>query len=231
MPDLRPGPLALSKRLITRVRARGPREVWGLGAARIREFVGSNEQLTFYVRPAEGGPEERPQKWEGLELETAGPEHGRVYAERIGTDSPTTFRGRLAEHTRCYLVVHEATIVHASWVTTAGAWVREVRRFFRPPPGDAYVYESFTRAEARGKGVYPFALVYICERLATEGSRRVWVGVEESNEASKRSVSKAGFEPGFRVSYGRRMGILKFDPPVVLGDEKCPDCLVRTIRI
>ena len=231
MPELRPGPLTLARRLIARSGTRGPGEVLALTSARVREFIRSHDELTFYVRPAEGGPEDVPEKWRDLRLETAGSQHAEAYGEQIGTDSPITFRRRLTPETRCFLVLRETKIVHSSWVTTRGSWVREVRRYFRPPAQDAYVYESFTRAEVRGRGVYPFALVHICKRLAAEGTHRVWVGVESSNQASQRAVAKAGFEPGFRVSYRRLMGLLKLDRAAVSDGETCTDCLVRTIRI
>jgi hypothetical protein len=104
-------------------------------------------------------------------------------------------------------------IVHSSWVTTAAAWTREIRGYMIPPTGDAYVYESFTRPEVRGRGVYPFALRSISSWGAVAGVSRVWVAVEADNPASLKAVAKGGFEPAFRFSYRRRVGRLNIDPP------------------
>ena len=134
------------------------------------------------------------------------PGEGDLYARTIGTDSPVTFRGRLSDATRCFVVEGEGRVLHASWVTTQCAWTRELRAFLCVNEGDAYVYESFTRADARGRGVYPFALDEICRVLDGEGTGRLWVGVEAHNEPSLRAVRKAGFEPAFDIRYARRLG-------------------------
>ena len=128
------------------------------------------------------------------------------YAAEIGTDSASSFEKRLSTRTRCFVVDDGELLLHASWVTTAGAWTREVKSYLVPPPGDAYIYESFTRAEARGRGIYPFALKNIIGWAAGTGVQRLWVAVEEHNAPSTRSVTKAGFTEAFRLPFTRRLG-------------------------
>ena len=99
--------------------------------------------------------------------------------------------------------------MHASWVTTGAAWTRELGRYIVPPRGDAYVYESFTRDEVRGRGIYPLALRNIAARLGVEGVTRLWVAVEKDNVPSLRSVRKGGFEPAFELPYRRRLGTVR----------------------
>jgi RimJ/RimL family protein N-acetyltransferase len=98
-------------------------------------------------------------------------------------------------------------------VTTTGAWTREIRAYLSPPLGDAYVYESFTRADARGRGIYPFALAGILTAMAASGIERVWVGVESDNVPSRKAIAKAGFEEAFTLHFERRWGRLKIDQP------------------
>lgn len=148
----------------------------------------------------------------GLTFREAGPEDGESYARDIGTESPATFRARLAPDVQCFVVEADDRLVHSTWVTTTGAWTREIGSYLCPPDGDAYVYESFTRADARGRGIYPFALAGILEAMASLGIGRVWVGVESCNQASRRAIAKAGFEEGFRVAYRRSKGLLTIDP-------------------
>ncbi len=150
---------------------------------------------------------------EGLAFRELDTSDGPRYAADIGTDSATTFRARLSEETRCFAVLSEGRIVHATWMTTFAAWTREVAGYLRPPPQDAYVYESFTRAEVRGRGVYPFALKAIAARLAGDGIKTVWVAAEASNAASLRAVSKAGFERRFSITYKRSLGRLEVGRP------------------
>lgn len=136
-----------------------------------------------------------------------------AYARDIGTDSRATFTARLSDATRCFLVEADGRLVHATWMTTMAAWTREVGGYLRPPAGDAYVYESFTRADARGRGVYPFALGNIAATLHKRSIKRVWIGVESDNAPSLRAVAKAGFEPSFAISYRRSVGKLHVDAP------------------
>ena len=143
-----------------------------------------------------------------LEFREATKADGTRYARDIGTDSATSFARRLSDRTHCFIVEDENAFLHASWVTTAGAWTRELRSYVVPPSGGAYIYESFTRADARGKGVYPFALANILSWAATAGIDRVWVAVEEHNPSSLRAVTKAGFEEAFRLPFSRRFGKL-----------------------
>ena len=149
----------------------------------------------------------------GLEFRLGRPADGPAYAEQIGTDSAATFAERLSQSTRCYLVRDAQRILHASWVTTAAAWTRELRRYVHAPARGAYVYESFTSSAARGRGIYPFALGCIAQSLRREGIEELWVAVEEDNPASIRSVLKAGFEEAFRVGYRRRLWRLMMAAP------------------
>ena len=192
------------------MRTRGVGEVVALGAARIRETLSSEETLVILVRatPGEAGA------GRGLALRALAEGDGRLYARAIGTDSASTFRARLAPDTRCFVVEDGERVLHASWVTTGCAWTRELRSYICGGPGDAYVYESFTRSDARGRGVYPFALKEICRVLDAEQVGRLWVAVEAHNEPSLKAVTKAGFEQELTIQYARRLGRLSVNVPV-----------------
>ena len=195
-------------RLATRVKARGLGEVGHLVADRTREAISSGDTLLFLTRDtAQDGDES-----EGLSWRWATAEDSARYAHDIGTDSPTTFRSRLTSGTRCFLVESDGRFLHATWVTTEGSWARELRAYIVPPPGEAYIYESFTRADARGRGIYPFALGNILRSLRDDGIARAWIAVEEDNAASRRSIHKAGFEFAFAITYSRRWGRISVKP-------------------
>jgi ribosomal protein S18 acetylase RimI-like enzyme len=217
--------LALTK-LSTRVRTRGAKEVVDLAGHRVREFIHSEDRLILFALDLAGHLPQRPAP-PGATFRRAHLEDAVAYARDIGTDSEASFRARLSNETRCYLVVTGDLIVHASWVTTSLAWTRELRRYFRPPPGEAYIYESFTRAEVRGKGVYPFALGAVAEDLRSNGITRAWVGVEAGNAPSIKAVRKAGFEAGFEVGYRRRLGRLVVGRPRGPLASQCAKCLLR----
>jgi RimJ/RimL family protein N-acetyltransferase len=227
VPDERPTPKDVASKLWARRRARGVRETLALGAGRARELISSKESLLFFMREAADGP---AAAGEGLIFREASAADAHVYVRDIGTDSVRTFRERLSDNTRCFLVFKGDGCVHATWMTTLAAWTREIQRYFRPPEGDAYVYESFTRDEVRGEGVYPFALISIAAWLDARGIKRIWVGVEADNQASLKAVGKAGFEEAFRVTYGRKWGRISVDEPVGDLASDCWDCIASRPR-
>jgi hypothetical protein len=207
MPDLRPPIHLRLSRALNRVRARGPREVLGLAGQRLGQWVGSEEELIFFSRESE----DREAKRQDLVLRWATVADAASYARDIGTDSAASFRSRLSDDVWCLVVESDRKLVHASWVTTTAAWTREVGGYLSPPKGGAYVYESFTRADSRGRGIYPSALEGIVTGLKGKGVDTVWVAVEAGNDPSRRAITKAGFTERFRISYRRRLGRLRVD--------------------
>ena len=205
MPDLRPSPTHAIAKTLNRAKHRGLGEVLSLATGRAKEWFSSSDDLVMFVRDAMPGAPDNTT----LSFRQASPSDGSRYARDIGTDSAATFARRLSDDTHCFVVDDGTTLLHASWVTTGGAWTRELRAYLVPPPGEAYIYESFTRADARGRGVYPFALANILGWAASRGIARVWVAVEEHNPPSLRAVAKAGFEEAFRLPFTRSFGRLR----------------------
>jgi GNAT superfamily N-acetyltransferase len=181
-----------------------------LARARAREWISSGDTLVMLMREVGG----RQLEFVDDNVRPAEPADATAYARDIGTESPRTFRARLDDTTRCWLVTDGLRLIHASWVTWEGAWTRELRRWICPPPRAAYIYESFTRPDARGRGAYPRVLSGIASLAAGEGVERLWVAVEKDNAASLRAVTKAGFAPAYEVGYRRRWGRLTVDPAV-----------------
>ncbi len=179
--------------------------VWGA----VRGALGSEGRLLFLVRDAGG---EFPAR-DGLTFREATQEDAALYARDIGTDSAATFRRRLSPWTQCFVVEDGSRFVHASWVTSARAWTSEIGAFIAPPVGDAYIYESFTRPETRGRGVYPFALNSICTELRRQRVARVWVGAEADNEPSLRAIDKGGFQEAFQLTFHRSRGVIRVEEP------------------
>jgi RimJ/RimL family protein N-acetyltransferase len=177
----------------------------------VREAISSTETLVVFARATAGPEDAGPEH--ALRFRRLGPGDAEAYARYIGTDSPTTFRARLSRSTRCYAVEADGRILHTSWVATRCAWTRELRSYLCVGAGDAYVYESFTRADARGQGAYPGALRGICGALDADGIGRLWVAVEATNEASLRAVAKAGFEARLKIRYARRLARLTIELP------------------
>lgn len=224
MDDPRPRSSATVRRYATRVRARGAGEVASELLGAIRSAASSRGVLSFLTRPtADSAPDPA-----GLMTRHATPADAERYAVEVGTDSPHSFRGRLSPHTHCYLVLDGQRILHASWVTTTGAWVGELRRYFIAPGSSAYVYESFTHPDARGRGIYPAALRHIASDAAADGLGELWIGVGDDNRASIRAIAKASFVPAFDVSFSRRLGRVRIEGVAGPRSDEAADILRRT---
>ena len=195
-----------------RLKTRGAGEVVGTITGNARGRIRSHEEILFLTRSARWDGEVARKSEEPLGFAEATPADGRDYERFIGTDSARTFSKRLTRDTRCWLVRGRGMILHATWTTTGAAWTSEMGRFFVPPARSAYIYESFTRSEARGLGIYPFALVEIGKALAREGIDTLYVGVEVENTPSVRAITKAGFQPAFSVPFGRTLGKVTIEP-------------------
>lgn len=201
---------SLSKKR-ARVRARGLGEVAGESLGHVRNNIHSSDELLFLVRDAAWNGETLRKTDEPLRFVRANAEDSEDYERFVGTDSARTFTARLSDQTNCWLIRGRGMILHATWTTTGAAWTSEIRRFFIAPPKSAYIYESFTRPEARGLGLYPLVLVGIGHALAGDGIEKLFVGVEVDNAPSLRAITKAGFEPAFSIAFRRRFGKLAID--------------------
>jgi len=210
VPDRRPTPASVASKTLNRLRTRGISEIGALAGSRVKEWFSSGDTLVMFVGHA-GAVD--PQAVSELTFREATLADAGRYARDIGTDSAASFRKRFSDRTRCFVVDDGTRLLHASWVTRAGAWTREVKAYLVPPPGDAYIYESFTRPDARGRGIYPMALNGLLAWGRNADVARLWVAVEEHNTASIRAVTKAGFVEAFRVPFARRVGRLQIGPP------------------
>jgi RimJ/RimL family protein N-acetyltransferase len=213
MPDTRPGIRALASKTRARIRSRGTREVVDTWLTMLKQLHSPEQKLILFYRNLNERDDSPPAAPSGAVFKEATDIDADLYARDVGTDSAKTFRSRLSDRTHSFVVVENDTILHASWVTSASAWTRELQRYFCPPGGEAYIYESYTRPETRGRGIYPFALHSICTWLSKRGFARVWVGVEGDNQSSRRAISKAGFSPGFEIRYQRRLGRVSVAAP------------------
>ena len=211
MPTARPTFGDSLSKTINRARHRGPAEALGDLSERIRSRLGTQSGvLQILERPTDG----TLQHLSDASFRKATASDAPAYARDIATDSPRTFRRRLSPETGCYLVESRGRILHASWVTSGSAWTAELDAFVTPPEGDAYIYESFTRPETRGRGIYPFALHNICADLGQSSVPRAWIAVEATNAPSVRAISKAGFELAFELRFRRERGKVQVEAAI-----------------
>lgn len=205
-------------RWLTRARGRGWQEASRATLGSVAAWWSSRGILVVMWRavPADAPPPERETRSEPLESRAVelGPGDAAAYARDIATDSVSSFSARLARGDRCFGIRGGEGLVHASWVSTGPTWVGELRRFFCPPPRSAYVYESYTRPEARGRGIYPRALRSIATLMAAEGRSELWIAATADNAPSLGAIGKAGFTLRFEIGFEIRRGRARLDLPL-----------------
>jgi hypothetical protein len=78
------------------------------------------------------------------------------------------------------------------WTATREAEVSELRAHLVMKAGQQYLWDFFTMAKYRGRGVYPWLLQFILRQESANAST-FWIGHDRANEASGRGIVRAGF--------------------------------------
>ena len=86
-------------------------------------------------------------------------------------------RARLRRGHHCYVARHAGRVVHALWVGFGRVWVPYLGCWLELEPGEAYLYQSWTRPEYRRKGIALARAVTALEELRKAGYRRAFAAI------------------------------------------------------
>jgi ribosomal protein S18 acetylase RimI-like enzyme len=86
------------------------------------------------------------------------------------------------------------------WVSTGQEWAPPLRQGLRFAPDECYAWNGGTLPEHRGRGLLTALLRFAGWRMARNGHRLMWAGIEDSNLASQRSSVAAGFRAVLRLT-------------------------------
>lgn len=96
--------------------------------------------------------------------------------------------------------------VHTRWVTTLPTVIPEIDRAIVPGPGQAYVYNAYTRPDSRGRGIDGLVRNLIFSTLRSEGFTAVYSYVRSDNPAGRRAASRwqrpVGHVRYIRIAHG-----------------------------
>jgi hypothetical protein len=119
-------------------------------------------------------------------------------------------RARLDQNQACFVGWSQGRAAHYSWAQDAG--VHEIRGTWRRDtiqPGDVWIYSCRTADWARGRRLYPAAVVAILRAYKSQGYRRAVIYVSEENMASINGIERAGFVLAERIrSFAVRASLL-----------------------
>jgi hypothetical protein len=110
-------------------------------------------------------------------------------------------RERLKRGCRAFVAwARNDTVVSWVWVSTVREWAPPLRQDLVFADDEAYSWDSGTLPPHRGLGLFTALLRLACWRLAEAGRRWVWGGIEDSNLASQRACTAAGYRPVLRLT-------------------------------
>ena len=133
----------------------------------------------------------------------AGAETATELAAAMGGWDPNELLARLADGKRCFTARIDGAIAAYGWVTPKGEWIGELDREIRLDGDEAYIWHCATLPAHQGRGLYKALLAAVLTTLASEGSRRVWIGCSLANTASVRAFGALGLRPVVTVDYWR----------------------------
>ena len=113
-------------------------------------------------------------------------------------------------HLGIYALIGPEVVAHA-WVKVSTSDSCRINGYFDISEGEAFIHYCNVNKLHRGKNIYPFMLTNLCRKLfRIERVRLVLIDTEQSNYASLRGISKAGFKPKGVCTYIQVAGRLIF---------------------
>jgi GNAT superfamily N-acetyltransferase len=100
---------------------------------------------------------------------------------------------RLARGCRSFGVWREGELAGYGWLSTTPEWIGELELEIKPGPGEAYIWNCFTLAHHRRKGVLRALLAGIRARAQSDGMKRIWIGSVAI--PAERAFGPSGFNP------------------------------------
>lgn len=91
------------------------------------------------------------------------------------------------------LLTHLERIIGYVKIGRGHTYIHDFDRLVEFPPGTAFVYDTFTLPEYRGKNLALFALNNLCDYLKAHDYRRILCHIEAWNVPSIKTFEKAGF--------------------------------------
>jgi len=119
---------------------------------------------------------------------------------------------RLARGCRCFGVSRDGEFAGYGWLSTASEWIGELELEINPARGEAYIWNCFTLAPHRRRGVLRALLAGIRARAQADGIKRVWIG--SVAVPAERAFGPSGFKPAlaFDVVAGTRLRLMRVRP-------------------
>jgi ribosomal protein S18 acetylase RimI-like enzyme len=109
-------------------------------------------------------------------------------------------RDRLDAGHTCFVARLDGRIVSAWWAAVHRPWVYYLAAEMRLAPGDVYLYDNWTRPDARRRNISAALAREVQRRFHASGYHRSVCVVAPENLASLRALGKTGHEPCGKIA-------------------------------
>ena len=167
----------------------------------LNTILKSNVELCLYdfIHPAKIPKFESKIKSNTIILDRNSPQNELIYeVQEKRIIDPRFDRGE-----KCYVALINERVTSYIWSSRASVGVDEINMAVKPSAEEAYLYDAFTIKKWRGNNLYPAVLKLALETAEKEKLKRSLIFVEHKNTASRKGVSKVGFEQ-FQTLYYKR---------------------------
>lgn len=180
-------------------------------AGRVRDFIWSASEVTFYELPFGAGKsypagfEVRDLNWDELAKSAIQYSEDAASLEYLLRSAS---RLRHSDASGYVLVGAEGQPLHFAWSTAFDAFfLAELsHRVDGPAPDCSMIFDCWTPPAARGHGYYSMAISAIAQKIQEQG-RRAWIFSALANVASVHGVEQAGFRKMFTFTRNRLLGL------------------------
>ena len=104
----------------------------------------------------------------------------------------------------CHIAFVDDVPASFLWTSLGDCQIRRLNASVRLGQGDAYLMESYTRPEYRGKGLGLFVYNTASDELEGLGYKRVFTSADVANRSSLRAMEKAGYDQLYLLLIRRR---------------------------
>jgi GNAT superfamily N-acetyltransferase len=132
-----------------------------------------------------------------LEVSESDPAAQLLIATAMGPDGDLV-EARLARGCRCFGVWRDGELAGYGWLSTQPEWIGELELEIKPGPGEAYIWNCFTLAHHRRRGVLRALLAGIRARAQSDGMNRIWIGSVAI--PAERTFGPSGFNPALAMT-------------------------------
>jgi hypothetical protein len=156
-----------------------------------------------------------------VEFGALGPGQAELYRRFRPSTSSAELSRRFARGDRCYVALRRGEIVDACWAASGRVEVPYLHRSLELGPGDLYFFDSYTRPEYRGRGLYMARNAFTAAECGREGFTRLVALVAAEKYAVWQILTRSGLMTSGRYDFVR-LGPLRWYRILAVDGEALP---------